>query len=140
MIGSGSMEGGEKTIFIKDSNRDKIWSVDSIDVLVPLHALAAAEVRNVRCDLALFLPYVNSSNRVKQCKGLYFQGECRFREFMCMTQLLCALRHTGTSSSSCYAPAHPQPIRVHAHDTISMAWRKSFYKFLDVRAMLSVQP
>lgn len=58
MIGSGSMEGGEKTIFIKDSNRDKIWSVDSIDVLVPPHALAAAEVRNVRCDLALFLPYV----------------------------------------------------------------------------------
>ena len=52
------MEGGEPTIFIKDSNRDKIWSVDSIDVLVPPHALAAAEVRNVRCDLALFLPNV----------------------------------------------------------------------------------
>jgi hypothetical protein len=52
------MEGGEPTIFIKDSNRDKIWSVDSIDVLVPPHTLAAAEVRNVRCDLVLFLPYV----------------------------------------------------------------------------------
>ena len=129
MIGSGSMEGGERTIFIKDSNRDKIWSVDSIDVLVPPHALAAAEVRNVRCDLALFLPYVNSSNRVKQCKGLYFQGECRFREFMCMTQLLCALRHTGTSSSSCYAAAHPQPIAF-THMTL-LAWHgeKAFISF-----------
>ena len=41
VIGSGSMEGGEPTIFIKDSNRDKTCSAHSIDELDPPHALAA---------------------------------------------------------------------------------------------------
>ncbi len=47
VIGSGSMEGGEPTIFIKDSNRDKTSSAHSIDELGPPH-----DEGNKRSDLA----------------------------------------------------------------------------------------
>jgi hypothetical protein len=61
VIGGGSMKNGEKTIFIKDSNFGKIWSADSIDVLIPPKARAAAEVRDVQCDLVLLLPFVTQT-------------------------------------------------------------------------------
>jgi hypothetical protein len=61
VIGGGSMKNGEKTIFIKDSNFGKIWSADSIDVLIPPKARAAAEVRDMQCDLVLLLPFVTQT-------------------------------------------------------------------------------